>query len=78
MFFKQDSFKDFLTCMASPLRDFTSQQDVLSVKTGQTELSEPWVGLRSEMRNRTRHRRSLFSGHSGMNMGSKPDLDMVQ
>ena len=64
--------------MASPLRDFTSQQDVLSVKTGQTELSEPWVGLRSEMRDRTRHGRSLFSGHSDLTIGSKPDLDMVQ
>ena len=64
--------------MASPLRDFTLQQDVLSVKKGQTELSEPWVGLRSEMRDRTRHGRSLFSGHSSVTTGSKPDLDMVQ
>ena len=77
MFFKQDSFKDLLTCMASPLRDFMSQQDVLSVKTGQTELSEPRVGLRSEMRDRTRHSRSLFSGHSDVTIGSKADLDMV-
>ena len=54
-----------------------SQQDVISVKTGQTELSEPWVGLRSEMRDRTRHGRSLFSGHSAVTIGSKADLDMV-
>ena len=64
--------------MASPLRDFTSQQDVLSVKTGQTELSEPWGSLRSKIRDRTRHGRSLFSGHSGVTTGSKPDLDRVQ
>ena len=64
--------------MASPLRDFTSQQDVLSVKTGQTELSEPWVGLRSEMRDRTQHSRSLFSGHSDVTLGSKAELDTVQ